>query len=60
MSGETTVTGPYLRAAYIGGTIPDIDHCGTLWFAAVGLRNGLSVLTARASAEKMSTAEETV
>jgi len=27
-----------------GGTIPDIDHRGALWFAAVGLCNGLSVL----------------
>jgi hypothetical protein len=27
-----------------GGAVPDIDHCGALWFAAVGLCNGLSVL----------------
>jgi DME family drug/metabolite transporter len=27
-----------------GGTVPDIDHRGALWFAAVGLCNGLSVL----------------
>jgi uncharacterized membrane protein len=27
-----------------GGSIPIIDHRGVLWFAAVGLRNGLSVL----------------
>ena len=27
-----------------GGAIPDIDHRGALWFAAVGLCNGLSVL----------------
>jgi drug/metabolite transporter (DMT)-like permease len=30
--------------ARTGGTIPDIDHRGALWFAAVGLCNGLSVL----------------
>jgi drug/metabolite transporter (DMT)-like permease len=30
--------------ARAGGTIPDIDHRGALWFAAVGLCNGLSVL----------------
>jgi drug/metabolite transporter (DMT)-like permease len=27
-----------------GGSIPDIDHRGALWFGAVGLCNGLSVL----------------
>ena len=27
-----------------GGTIPEIDYRGALWFAAVGLCNGLSVL----------------
>lgn len=27
-----------------GGSIPAIDHHGALWFAAVGLCNGLSVL----------------
>ena len=30
--------------ARAGRTIPDIDHRGALWFAAVGLCNGLSVL----------------
>jgi len=30
--------------ARAGGTIPAIDHRGALWFAAVGLCNGLSVL----------------
>ena len=30
--------------ARAGGTIPDIDYRGALWFAAVGLCNGLSVL----------------
>ena len=30
--------------ARAGGTIPEIDHRGALWFAAVGLCNGLSVL----------------
>jgi drug/metabolite transporter (DMT)-like permease len=30
--------------ARAGGTIPDIDLRGALWFAAVGLCNGLSVL----------------
>jgi drug/metabolite transporter (DMT)-like permease len=30
--------------ARAGGTIPWIDHRGALWFAAVGLCNGLSVL----------------
>jgi drug/metabolite transporter (DMT)-like permease len=32
-----------------GGTIPDIDYRGALWFAAVGLCNGLSVLAMYAS-----------
>jgi uncharacterized membrane protein len=31
--------------ARAGGTIPDIDHRGALWFGAVGLCNGLAVLT---------------
>jgi drug/metabolite transporter (DMT)-like permease len=30
--------------ARAGGTIPEIDHRGALWFAAVGLCNGLAVL----------------
>jgi len=30
--------------ARAGGIVPDIDHRGALWFAAVGLCNGLSVL----------------
>jgi drug/metabolite transporter (DMT)-like permease len=30
--------------ARAGGTIPSIDHRGALWFGAVGLCNGLSVL----------------
>jgi drug/metabolite transporter (DMT)-like permease len=34
-----------------GGTIPDIDHHGALWFAAVGLCNGLSVLAMYAALE---------
>jgi drug/metabolite transporter (DMT)-like permease len=34
-----------------GGTIPDIDHRGAFWFAAVGLCNGLSVLAMYAALE---------
>ena len=34
-----------------GGIIPDIDHRGALWFAAVGLCNGLSVLAMYAALE---------
>jgi drug/metabolite transporter (DMT)-like permease len=34
-----------------GGTIPDIDHRGALWFAAVGLCNGLGVLAMYAALE---------
>ena len=34
-----------------GGTIPNIDHHGALWFAAVGLCNGLSVLAMYAALE---------
>ena len=34
-----------------GGTIPNIDHRGALWFAAVGLCNGLSVLAMYAALE---------
>jgi drug/metabolite transporter (DMT)-like permease len=30
--------------ARVGGTIPQIDRRGALWFAAIGLCNGLSVL----------------
>jgi drug/metabolite transporter (DMT)-like permease len=30
--------------ARAGATVPEIDHRGALWFAAVGLCNGLSVL----------------
>ena len=30
--------------ARAGGTIPEIDHRGAVWFAAVGLCNGLAVL----------------
>ena len=37
--------------ARAGWTIPDIDHRGALWFAAVGLCNGLSVLAMYASLE---------
>jgi drug/metabolite transporter (DMT)-like permease len=37
--------------ARAGGTIPDIDHRGALWFAAVGLCNGLSVLAMYAALE---------
>ena len=42
-----TVSSAVLIVAAItraGGAIPDIDHRGALWFAAVGLCNGLSVL----------------
>ncbi|MBV9017038.1 MAG: DMT family transporter [Alphaproteobacteria bacterium] len=42
-----TVSSAVLIAAALartGGTIPVIDHRGALWFAAVGLCNGLSVL----------------
>jgi drug/metabolite transporter (DMT)-like permease len=34
-----------------GWTIPDIDHRGALWFAVVGLCNGLSVLAMYAALE---------
>jgi drug/metabolite transporter (DMT)-like permease len=34
----------FAALARAGGTIPDIDHRSALWFAAVGLCNGLSVL----------------
>ena len=34
----------FAALAHAGGTIPEIDHRGALWFAAVGLCNGLSVL----------------
>jgi drug/metabolite transporter (DMT)-like permease len=37
--------------ARAGGTIPEIDHRGALWFAAVGLCNGLSVLAMYAALE---------
>jgi drug/metabolite transporter (DMT)-like permease len=37
--------------ARAGGTIPDIDHRGALWFAAVGLCNGLAVLAMYAALE---------
>jgi drug/metabolite transporter (DMT)-like permease len=37
--------------ARAGGTIPAIDHRGALWFAAVGLCNGLSVLAMYAALE---------
>jgi drug/metabolite transporter (DMT)-like permease len=37
--------------ARAGGTIPEIDHRGVLWFAAVGLCNGLSVLAMYAALE---------
>jgi drug/metabolite transporter (DMT)-like permease len=37
--------------ARAGGTIPDIDRRGALWFAAVGLCNGLSVLAMYAALE---------
>jgi uncharacterized membrane protein len=30
--------------ARTGGTMPEIDHRGAVWFAAVGLCNGLAVL----------------
>jgi drug/metabolite transporter (DMT)-like permease len=34
----------FAALARTGGTIPEIDYRGTLWFAAVGLCNGLAVL----------------
>jgi drug/metabolite transporter (DMT)-like permease len=34
----------FAALARAGGTIPDIDHRGALWYAAVGLCNGLAVL----------------
>jgi uncharacterized membrane protein len=37
--------------ARAGGTIPDIDPRGALWFAAVGLCNGLAVLAMYAALE---------
>jgi drug/metabolite transporter (DMT)-like permease len=37
--------------ARAGGIIPEIDHRGALWFAAVGLCNGLSVLAMYAALE---------
>jgi drug/metabolite transporter (DMT)-like permease len=37
--------------ARAGGTIPEIDHHGALWFAAVGLCNGLAVLAMYAALE---------
>jgi drug/metabolite transporter (DMT)-like permease len=37
--------------ARAGGRIPDIDHRGALWFAAVGLCNGLAVLAMYAALE---------
>ena len=37
--------------ARAGGTIPAIDRRGALWFAAVGLCNGLSVLAMYAALE---------
>jgi drug/metabolite transporter (DMT)-like permease len=37
--------------ARAGWTIPDIDYRGALWFAAVGLCNGLSVLAMYAALE---------
>jgi drug/metabolite transporter (DMT)-like permease len=37
--------------ARAGGRIPEIDHRGALWFAAVGLCNGLSVLAMYAALE---------
>jgi drug/metabolite transporter (DMT)-like permease len=41
----------FAALARAGGTIPDIDHHGALWFAAVGLCNGLSVLAMYAALE---------
>jgi drug/metabolite transporter (DMT)-like permease len=37
--------------ARAGGSIPAIDHRGALWFAAVGLCNGISVLAMYAALE---------
>jgi drug/metabolite transporter (DMT)-like permease len=41
----------FAALARAGGTIPEIDHRGALWFAAVGLCNGLSVLAMYAALE---------
>jgi drug/metabolite transporter (DMT)-like permease len=41
VSSAVLILAAFARA---GGTIPDIDHRGALWFAAVGLCNGLAVL----------------
>jgi drug/metabolite transporter (DMT)-like permease len=49
-----TVSSAVLMAAALartGGSIPKIDHRGALWFAAVGLCNGLSVLAMYAALE---------
>src|ERR1700746_1973369 len=44
--GYTVSSAVLLASALVrsGGTIPAIDHRGALWFAAVGLCNGLGVL----------------
>jgi drug/metabolite transporter (DMT)-like permease len=44
-------TAIFLALARAGGTVPEIDHRGALWFAAVGLCNGLSVLAMYAALE---------
>jgi drug/metabolite transporter (DMT)-like permease len=44
--GYTVSSAVLIASALVrsGGTIPNIDHRGALWFAAVGLCNGLAVL----------------
>jgi drug/metabolite transporter (DMT)-like permease len=48
VSSAVLIVAALVRA---GGTIPDIDHRGALWFAAVGLCNGLAVLAMYAALE---------
>ena len=44
--GYTVSSAVLIASALVrsGGTIPNIDHRGALWFAVVGLCNGLAVL----------------
>jgi drug/metabolite transporter (DMT)-like permease len=48
VSSAVLILSAFARA---GATIPEIDHRGALWFAAVGLCNGLSVLAMYAALE---------
>jgi drug/metabolite transporter (DMT)-like permease len=48
VSAAVLIASALVRA---GGTVPDIDWRGALWFAAVGLCNGLSVLAMYAALE---------